>query len=685
MRATLALLVAALLLPTASAGWFTRDEPLTVTVGASRVGDLLQYEEDALDVQWEPREGQQPEMRQREVTWTYVVQVEGFARVTDKYGLEREAVAHRVDRREGDSLVASERCYALPGGNVSVRRDRLYGDGEASGWGYGSTGLGPVDIQKQETRSFQQQLASYYAAPCHGQNAWAGRVLREGDTLTFADALSIEDPRVPDVVSAPAVRAEFHGRPALAFVLDLAPVAPGYVLTVTFADGLPGIVRSVSQSPDTERPYRIELTGYAAGQGAELPAPSGARLPATNPTAPTRTVDRLSFDTSAYGLDYPYEDAYAALLADPTTGVKAFLDAHPGAYLMHASYSGFDETDATGTRTTGGDWVVWFEDKDAGFYATTALRVSHVGPLSIPRPASINRGMATEGAPFDALPTLPKESAGSATFAALAKSNGVDRVRSVSYFVFATPEWTDGYLLLSTSAQADGSAGRAVEQEAAFDAFAGGLQETRTTETLTRTSGLLAPPGGTLGEPRVSTLGALAGPGVGVGLGVGAATGLALLVVAIKFLLVPLFTRLVRARLLDNPVRARLYERVRAEPGIRQAELVDFLGVGEGTTRHHLAQLVKHRYVVEARDGAVPTYYAAGEVPPDVARRAAVLRSASAKRVYDLYAAEPGLSLREAAARLDMRAPSVHRQRRKLQDAGLLPAATPAPVASASP
>jgi hypothetical protein len=186
------------------------------------------------------------------------------------------------------------------------------------------------------------------------------------------------------------------------------------------------------------------------------------------------------------------------------------------------------------------------------------------------------------------------------------------------------------------------------------------------------------------GSSGTSAASALAGPGVGVGLGVGAATGLALLVVLVKFLLIPLFTRLRRDGLLDNAVRARLYERVRVEPGIHLAELVDYAAIGEGATRHHLDQLVKHRLLVRLEEEKFVRYFAAGEVPPEVARREAILHAGSLREVYDLYCREPRLTLREAGARLGLSAPSVHRAKKRLENAGLLPAAAEAEVIAAA-
>jgi len=66
---------------------------------------------------------------------------------------------------------------------------------------------------------------------------------------------------------------------------------------------------------------------------------------------------------------------------------------------------------------------------------------------------------------------------------------------------------------------------------------------------------------------------------------------------------------------------------------------------------------------------------------PD-ARRLASLRPGSLREVYDLFAGQPPLTLRAAARRLGMSAPSVYRAKRRLEREGLLSAPGPVQVAS---
>jgi hypothetical protein len=291
--------------------------------------------------------------------------------------------------------------------------------------------------------------------------------------------------------------------------------------------------------------------------------------------------------------------------------------------------------------------------------------------------------------PFAVPAAFPRDLASSAALRDRAAAHGVDvgALSSVQYSLVPTPVGLFAVVTLGDT-PLDPPPGDVEGHSASVDALSGGMLEAATLQTHTEERpGLLPSPSGGVDAQtsRASALSALVGPGPGtLAGGAAAATGLALLVLLTKFLLVPLFTRLRRDRLLENPVRARLYERVRAEPGIHRAELIDFAGIGEGATRFHLRQLVSHKLVVEIESEGYARYFAAGEVPPDAARREALLRAGSLRAVYDLYAAEPGTSLREAGRRLGLSAPSVHRSKKRLEKAGLLPVAAEVEVTAAA-
>jgi predicted transcriptional regulator len=107
------------------------------------------------------------------------------------------------------------------------------------------------------------------------------------------------------------------------------------------------------------------------------------------------------------------------------------------------------------------------------------------------------------------------------------------------------------------------------------------------------------------------------------------------------------------SRMLQNPFRAAILERVEAEPGIRQAELASAMPCSRATVRHHLEALHAAgllRLVSTRRHAAVfPPSVGAGEG----AARAA-LRRGRTLDVARLVARQPGLSQSEATRQLRM-------------------------------
>lgn len=689
MSRLLVALAALLLAPTAAAGWFSNDEPPTVTIPLGRAGDTWQYASDVRRIDASFEDG---EIHERPVdeNWTEVLLLEGPSRVQDKYGIERDAFAYRHDRFLGGELRWAQRCHQLAGGREAVAREMLTPSlAGASSWGSDGS-VGPIDLGSERGESTTYLEAQYESYPCAGSNPLAGRTVRPGDALTYRDLVGWAPGDLADLPTLPATLESFQGRAALRFVFDLASLPEPYTSDGTswlvVADGLPVVVERGSYASEDDHSVS-RLVGYAQGQGDAVPPDGGARLPERDPNGEFEPYDPRIFDDRAYGLRFTYAEAYAQLLAQPGSRLKAYLDAHPDAWLFSAFYfpTNADPGSALlpdiGPTREDGTWWLLFTDDDEAIYATASRSSAEAGPVRQALPGGLPWDVSPLGsAEFDSMqlerPDVD-ELATSARLVERAAEKGVDTssIQQVAYFAFS---FAGEAMILVEIGDVAPTSDETQGREVTFSATTGGLGSVASRESRTERSGLLAPEGGldARRDDKLSALAALAGPGVGTGLGVGAAaTGAALLVVAVKFLLVPLFTRLRRASLLDNPVRARLYDHVLREPGIHQSELVDFAGVGRGATTRHLAQLARHGYVVEVRDEGYTRYFAAGEVPAPLARRHAALKAGSAARVYELLAAEPHLSLREAGARLGMSAPSVHRAKKKLENAGLLPAA----------
>lgn len=710
--------------PTAQAGWFfwAQDEPFAIAVPPLRAGDRLLYEAEGA------RQGisvssssssittitggtQTTSSEDVEVTpaepWTStrVVEVADASFAVDKYGIERATDKFRIDTTRGEHVSAVE-CHRLQGGAAAVRRDALLGGEYSWGSGSGMHVVGPIAASQEEQKE-GTLVATFWDRPCLHETIPGDYI--EGMRLRLGDLVPTIDAAREELLSSPARATEFHGRRALEFTFDESGVrdgdveaAPGSLIRITLADGLPGPVvwaaeggwiwhGATANATSTET-----LAAFEAGSGAPVSSFDGEELPSMNPLGSPRSYDPLRLDDSALRLAFPYADAYAALLADPQAGFAAWLDANPEARLVLAGYDR-GEHDST-LWTSGADryaesdggWSLWFSSEQETYSASVvryAAARTPAGTVPLAHKPVLVQG-SPGGGSFPGPTAAAFDVPDPAALAAAATLAGVDvgTITSLDYSAFA---WGDLELSVRVSDAPLDEERPTTGEMAEIDLRTGGLRETFTVVAQRDSSSFVPAAGPSTGvglddERTTSALALLAGPTPGAGLAGGAAaaaTGLALLVVALKFGLVPFYSRLVRDRILDNPVRARLFDRIRREPGIRLRELIEFTGAGDGATRRHLDALVKHRFVVEVRETALVGYYAAGDVPPALARRAALLRSGSRRRVYDLYAAEPAVSLRDAGERLGLSAPTVLSHKRKLEKAGLLPAA---PMAEAT-
>lgn len=71
------------------------------------------------------------------------------------------------------------------------------------------------------------------------------------------------------------------------------------------------------------------------------------------------------------------------------------------------------------------------------------------------------------------------------------------------------------------------------------------------------------------------------------------------LLAAIKFLAIPLFTRLSKAEALEHPNRQRIYAYIQEHPGANFREVARMTGIASGTVRHHLTILERSGHIVE--------------------------------------------------------------------------------------
>lgn len=668
------LLLPALALGTLAVAGADQNEPVTIEIPLLRVGDSFTFNHTtAAQLNCNTGECLFPEGIE---TRTFIGRVaSGWASGVDRYGIPRQTETFLEERWLGEALEEAAVCHRLPYGVEAIRRDI-----ESTTWLAGSGRAQSSDHVQLETVSGSYRAVpttTFYGGTCLGVHGYLGSLLREGDRIDLRRLVGDDGRDVGDILSSPAQATSFHGRPALAF--DFSSDSPGSrVKRYVLADGIPVIVRSEVMDAPVGRPYLNLLVGFRQGAGAFLTPLEGGRLPDINPRASLVPYSPLVVDDAAYGFAYRAQEAWDALMADPRGNLAPFLASRPGAYIARWEYSVSGYSDLFRHGASDGAWT--FEVAHEGRFIF--IRSERGALLDVPAALKVTENLFLEESEgletIHKRPDMPDLVPDSYSLLAAAVGGGVDAndMPGVMWSVSRSQDGRpNGFAVFSS-----GAGWRTGETEDGvgvhMDPLAAGA-----TSILAKSREVRREPLVSLGErpeplaagspASASGFGLLAESPRGIQLSA-AAAGIGLLALLVAKLLLPLYTRLGRNRVLDHPVRARLYEQVRSEPGIRQGQIVDFLGIGDGAARRHIEVLRRHGFIVEARLGGLVGYYVTGDLPPRVARQALLLQSDGAKRVHDLLRREPHLSLREAARRLGMTAPGVHRHRKRLREAGLL-------------
>lgn len=150
--------------------------------------------------------------------------------------------------------------------------------------------------------------------------------------------------------------------------------------------------------------------------------------------------------------------------------------------------------------------------------------------------------------------------------------------------------------------------------------------------------------------------------------------GLLAAVVCVKLAGVPFYMRVTRGSLLRNDNRRRLYEEVRARPGVAVAELMRETGLNEIVVRHHLRMLEAHRYVTLRGQGRLRGYFASdASADPEATYAHLVLKDATRRRLAELLAASSmPLTQSDLAERAGVSRRLVSHHLARLEEAGLV-------------
>jgi PKD repeat protein/DNA-binding transcriptional ArsR family regulator len=111
-------------------------------------------------------------------------------------------------------------------------------------------------------------------------------------------------------------------------------------------------------------------------------------------------------------------------------------------------------------------------------------------------------------------------------------------------------------------------------------------------------------------------------------------------------LLIPLFTRLKKPKILDHFERGRIYEHIRKTPGDTYSSIRKALDIQNGALAHHLRVLEFHEYIVSRRDGMYKRFYPKGMRIPEGKHKSIQ------EQMLEMIMANPKITQKQMAERL---------------------------------
>lgn len=142
-----------------------------------------------------------------------------------------------------------------------------------------------------------------------------------------------------------------------------------------------------------------------------------------------------------------------------------------------------------------------------------------------------------------------------------------------------------------------------------------------------------------------------------------------------KLLLVPaigLYAKISRSEVFENEVRERIFETIRARPGIAATDLARAANVAWGTTIYHLDVLEQTRMVTSVREGRHRRYFLNGQ-PLEASKKAiAILHNPVTADIAERVARAPGITQKELSLQTGMSPQALHWHLTRLANAGML-------------
>lgn len=136
---------------------------------------------------------------------------------------------------------------------------------------------------------------------------------------------------------------------------------------------------------------------------------------------------------------------------------------------------------------------------------------------------------------------------------------------------------------------------------------------------------------------------------------------------------VPLFSRIAKSELLDNEVRAEIFELIKQNPGINVSEIARRLDIAWGTATHHLQKLRAERMIAIRRVANQKCYFQnGGSFTPQEMDVMSATKNGTAKRIAELLLKDGPHCHRDIAESLGVSPALVSFHMRKLLDAGVV-------------
>ena len=134
----------------------------------------------------------------------------------------------------------------------------------------------------------------------------------------------------------------------------------------------------------------------------------------------------------------------------------------------------------------------------------------------------------------------------------------------------------------------------------------------------------------------------------------------------------PLYARLRKEEVLENPLRDDILQVVQDQPGISASELGRRLDCGWGTLVYHLTVLERMQLVSSAREGRHKRFFAQGRINYSDKGAVGLLANPAARTILDAVRSTPGVIQKDLSERLGLAAGTIAWHVERLEAEGLV-------------